>query len=272
MNLSKKPKMPKIWGILNLTPDSFYDGGRYIGLDKALARGIQLAEEGADVIDVGGESTRPGAEKIDENEELRRIIPVIANLSEMLTIPISVDTYKARVAEKAFLAGATILNDISGLTFDPEMKNVIAKWDFPFVIMHIQGIPKNMQIEPHYTDVTIELKEYFLARLNQLESANVNINNAILDPGIGFGKLLEHNMGIFKSLDKFIELGHPIMIGASRKSFLPRLINLPLEVEERLSPSLAVAAHCYFRGVEYLRVHDVKDTKIFLQTLSELLY
>jgi len=251
-------KKTYIMGILNVTPDSFFDGGKYINLRKAVDRGLQLVEEGADIIDIGGESTRPGAEPISVDEELKRVIPVIENLSKKINIPISIDTYKAKVAEEAIKAGATIINDISGLRFDPQMPYIAAKYDTPVVIMHIKGTPKNMQINPLYDALIPEIMEYLRNSIVIAKNAGVKENRIIIDPGIGFGKKLEHNLLIIKKLKEFTSLGKPILIGVSRKSFIGKILD-DAPAEHRLEGTMAAVAVSVINGANIVRVHDVKE-------------
>ncbi len=255
----------QIMGILNVTPDSFFDGGNYSDKNKAIERGIQLAEEGADVIDIGGESTRPGSERISAEKELENILPVIEELAPLIDVPISVDTYKPKVAEEAINSGAEMINDVFGLRTD-EMAETIAKLDVPIAIMHMQGTPKNMQDNPEYDDVVSDICSYFHERIKYALDSGVKRENIILDPGIGFGKKLEHNLEILNRLDEFTSLGCPLLLGASRKSFLGQI--LEKEAEERLYGSLAVAAKAVKKGVSILRVHDVKETLDVVKTIE----
>jgi dihydropteroate synthase len=252
-------KKTYIMGILNVTPDSFFDGGKYINFKKAVERGLQIAEEGADLIDIGGESTRPGAEPVSVDEELKRVIPVIESLSKKINIPISIDTYKAKVAEEAINAGATIINDISGLRFDPQMPYIAAKYDTPVVIMHIKGTPKNMHINPVYDALIPEITEYLRNSIVIAKNAGVKENNIIIDPGIGFGKKPEHNLLIIKNLKEFANLGKPILIGVSRKSFIGKILD-DAPAEQRLEGTMAAVAVSVINGANIVRVHDVKET------------
>jgi len=252
-------KKTYIMGILNVTPDSFFDGGKYINFKKAVERGLQIAEEGADLIDIGGESTRPGAEPVSVDEELKRVIPVIESLSKKINIPISIDTYKAKVAEEAINAGATIINDISGLRFDPQMPYIAAKYDTPVVIMHIKGTPKNMHVNPVYDALIPEITEYLRNSIVIAKNAGVKENNIIIDPGIGFGKKPEHNLLIIKNLKEFANLGKPILIGVSRKSFIGKILN-DAPAEQRLEGTMAAVAVSVINGANIVRVHDVKET------------
>ncbi len=243
-------------GILNVTPDSFFDGGRYFNLQKAVDHAFRLIDEGADILDIGGESTRPGAEPVSIDEELRRVIPVIEALTKRISIPISIDTYKARVAEEAIQAGATIVNDISGLRFDPEMPSVVSKYRVPVVIMHIKGTPKDMQKNPHYEALIPEIIEYLRKSIVIAKQAGVDENMIIIDPGIGFGKLPEHNLQIIKNLREFSNLGKPILIGVSRKSFIGKILN-DAPPDERLEGTAAAVAASVLNGANIVRVHDV---------------
>ena len=242
-----------------MTPDSFSDGGRFLKIEDAVRCGIKMAEEGADIIDVGGESTRPGSDPLEIEEELSRVIPVIKALSKEIDIPISIDTYKSEVAQKALEAGAEMINDISALRFDPKMKEVVAEYQVPVVLMHIKGTPKNMQENPYYDDVIKEIIEYLKESIKMATDAGVQEGNIIIDPGIGFGKRLEDNLSILKNLKKFSILNCPILVGPSRKSFIGKILDLP--AEERLEGSLAALAIAIMNGANIVRVHDVKESK-----------
>ncbi|HOK56837.1 MAG TPA: dihydropteroate synthase [bacterium] len=250
---------PLIMGILNVTPDSFYDGGKFFNLDKAVERGIEIEKEGADIIDIGGQSTRPGSKQVDEKEEIERVIPVIKVLSKELKIPISCDTFRSKVAEKAIENGAKIINDISAFSMDKNLLDVIKNSDCGYVLMHMKGTPENMQINPYYEDVMGEISEFFEEKLKILEENKVNIERVVIDPGIGFGKRVCDNIEILKNLDKFKKFNRPILIGTSRKSFIGKILNL--EVEERLSPTIATNVYAYLKGAGIFRVHDVKEVK-----------
>jgi dihydropteroate synthase len=248
-----------LMGILNVTPDSFSDGGKFFKVEDAVRRGIKMAEEGADIIDVGGESTRPGSDPITIEEELPRVIPVIEALSKEIGIIVSIDTYKSEVAKKALEAGAEMINDISALRFDPKMKEIVAEYKVPVVLMHIKGTPKNMQENPYYDDVIKEIIEYLKESIKIARGAGIKEENIIIDPGIGFGKRLEDNLNILKNLKKFSILNCPVLIGPSRKSFIGKILDLP--VEERLEGSLAALAVAIMNGANIVRVHDVKESK-----------
>jgi len=252
-------KRTLIMGVLNVTPDSFYDGGRYGNLRKAVERALEMVEEGADIIDIGGESSRPGANRVEEKEELERVIPVIKKLSSRIRVPVSIDTYKSGVAKKAIDAGASIVNDISALRMDEKMAKVIESSGVPVCLMHMQGTPRNMQRNPRYKDVVSEIFAFLRERIDFCEQAGIDIEKTIVDPGIGFGKTVLHNLEILKKLDQFKSLGRPIMIGVSRKSLIGKV--LQLKPEERLEGSLASAIWCMTKGASILRVHDVRETK-----------
>ncbi|MFQ6032835.1 MAG: dihydropteroate synthase [Candidatus Zixiibacteriota bacterium] len=248
-----------LMGILNVTPDSFSDGGKFLRTEDAVRRGIKMAEEGADIIDVGGESTRPGSDPVTIEEELSRVIPVIEALSQKIDIPISIDTYKSEVAKKALDAGAEMINDISALRFDPQMKKIADEYQVPIVLMHIKGTPKNMQENPYYDDVITEITEYLKQSIEIAQKAGIGREKIIIDPGIGFGKRLEDNLNILKNLKKFSILDCPILVGPSKKSFIGKILDLP--VEERLEGSLAALAVSIMNGANIIRVHDVKESK-----------
>lgn len=249
-------KKTYIMGIVNVTPDSFFDGGRYFSYQKAVDHALRLVDEGADILDIGGESTRPGAEPVSIDEELRRVIPVIEAVSKRVSIPISIDTYKARVAEEAIKAGATIINDISGLRFDPEMPYIASKYKVPVVVMHIKGTPKDMQKNPYYEALIPEIIEYLRNSIIIAKQAGVDENMIIIDPGIGFGKLPEHNLMIIKNLKEFSNLGKPLLIGVSRKSFIGKVLNEP-SPDNRLEGTASAVAISVINGANIVRVHDV---------------
>lgn len=247
----------RLMGILNVTPDSFFDGGRFAERNAAVERGFQMEEEGADIIDIGGESTRPGAVPVSEAEELARIVPVIEALAGEIKIPISVDTYKAPVAEAAIQAGATIINDISGLQFDPHLLEVVAHYGVPIIIMHIKGQPHDMQLNPVYENLMDELYDFFENCIQKAHSAGIDRSRVIIDPGIGFGKRLWDNYEILQRLPELKGLGCPILVGPSRKSFIGKILNLP--VEERLEGTAAAVTVAVANGCQLIRVHDVKE-------------
>ena len=245
-----------IMGILNVTPDSFSDGGLYADPARALDHAREMVSQGADIIDIGGESTRPGADPLAEEEELLRIIPVIERLSSELVLPISVDTYKSSVAKKALEAGASIVNDISGLRFSPDMARVIADYGAAVVIMHIKGTPRDMQVNPVYHDVIGEIMGHLEESAGIARKAGIDRNRIMIDPGIGFGKTLEHNLAILERLDEFRALGFPIVLGTSRKRFIGTVLDIA-EPKDRIEGSAATAALGIQRGAHIVRVHDV---------------
>ena len=249
------PPPVKIMGILNVTPDSFSDGGYWIQDDALDGRIDQLLEEGADIIDVGGESTRPYAAPVSVEEELKRVVPAIRKIRERSSIDISIDTTKAVVATEALAAGATMVNDISALRNDPQMIDVVKNYTGPVIIMHMQGTPEDMQDRPKYGKVVGEINAFFSERLSWLEQRGVSRNRIILDPGIGFGKTLEHNLSILRNLKEFSGHQCPVLIGHSRKAFLGQLLALP--VTDRDCSTAIVSALCLQQGVGFLRVHNV---------------
>lgn len=261
--------IPYFVGILNVTPDSFSDGGKYLNLKSALNRAKELLEEGAEIIDVGGESTRPFSDPVPEEEELKRVIPVIKTIKkEFPDSIISVDTYKSKVAEEALKAGANIVNDISALRFDSNMVEVIKDFNCPIIIMHMQGNPKTMQINPTYKDVVKEVKEFLQKRIEFLVEKGIPFENIIIDPGIGFGKTFKHNLQILKNLESFQELNRPILIGHSRKSFIGEIINKP--PFQRDGGTIGISLFAYLKGVHFLRVHKVDLNKDALLTFKFL--
>ncbi len=261
--------IPYFVGILNVTPDSFSDGGKYLNLKSALNRAKELLEEGAEIIDVGGESTRPFSDPVPEEEELKRVIPVIKTIKkEFPDSIISIDTYKSKVAEEALKAGANIVNDISALRFDSKMVEVIKDFNCPIIIMHMQGNPKTMQINPTYKDVVKEVKEFLQKRIEFLVEKGIPFENIIIDPGIGFGKTFKHNLQILKNLESFQELNRPILIGHSRKSFIGEIINKP--PFQRDGGTIGISLFAYLKGVHFLRVHKVDLNKDALLTFKFL--
>jgi len=245
-----------IMGILNITPDSFSDGGRYFSGAAALAGARELVAAGADILDVGGESTRPGSVPVSVEEEMERILPVLTTLRRNLDIPLSVDTYKAAVAEAALAAGADIINDISGLTFDAGMAALVARSGAGLVLMHIQGTPRDMQLNPWYEDVIAEVSRFLKHQLAMAEAAGVGRDQIVLDPGIGFGKRLEDNLILLRDLGCFESLGLPLLVGPSRKSFIGRILDLP--VSERVEGTAAAVTAAILNGARLVRVHDVR--------------
>lgn len=253
----------KIMGILNVTPDSFSDGGRHHAQESAIAHAEALISAGADIIDVGGESTRPYAEPVSLADELARTIPVIEAIRERFTTPISIDTTKAEVARQALAAGADIINDISAMEKDPEMVGLAALTGVPVVIMHMQGSPADMQNRPQYENVVDDILLFFKKRIATLRESGIAADRIIIDPGIGFGKTIEHNLSIIKHLDSFKSLGHKVLLGHSRKNFLGLLTGL--EAEKRDLPTSVVSALAVQHQVDIVRVHDVASTRQALQ-------
>jgi dihydropteroate synthase len=247
-----------VMGILNITPDSFSDGGMHFDAQTAIDSGLQMVDDGADIIDIGGESTRPGSEPVLLEEELRRTIPVISALSRKVSVPISIDTYKAEVARKALDAGASIVNDISGLRFDPDMPKVIAEWKIPIVMMHIKGRPRDMQQNPVYQALVPEVMDYFRISIRLAKKFGVPDNMMILDPGIGFGKTFSHNLQILNNLEQFTLLEKPLLVGPSRKAFLGKILNDAPALERREGTAAAIVV-AIMKGADIVRVHDVKE-------------
>ncbi|MCF6158237.1 MAG: dihydropteroate synthase [wastewater metagenome] len=247
-----------VMGILNVTPDSFYDGKRYSLMENAICHAVKMVKDGADIIDIGGESTRPGASPVSETEEIKRVIPVIKALSKQIQKPISVDTYKAAVAEKAIRAGASMINDIGGLVMDQRMATVAAKMNVPVVIMHKKGTPRTMQRYPVRKNVLQEILLYLRKSISIALDAGIDKNKIILDPGIGFGKTVQHNLEILKRLREFKGMGFPLLIGTSRKKFISSILNV--SAQENLHGTLATVAVAVMNGVHIVRVHDVSET------------
>jgi dihydropteroate synthase len=252
------PRAALVWGVVNVTPDSFSDGGKFFDKQAAFARAVEMAEQGAEVIDVGGESTRPNAQPVEEAEELRRVIPVVAALAGKLKVPISVDTMKPAVAEAALDAGASIVNDVAANRADATMWRVVAKTGAGYVAMHMQGTPQTMQSKPTYRDVVGEVREFFVDRLERLREAGVAVEQVALDVGIGFGKTVEHNLQLLAGTESFTKLSRPMLLGISRKSFLAKARG---DMEsERLSGALACTVLARAAGAQMFRTHDVAET------------
>jgi dihydropteroate synthase len=249
-----------VLGVVNVTPDSFSDGGRFSAADAAVAHGLELVRQGADLLDVGGESSRPGAAPVPLDEELARVVPVVRGLAAQTGVPLSVDTTKAEVARQALEAGAHVVNDITALRGDPGMADVVRRFQAGLILMHMQGTPPTMQHDPRYADVTAEVAAFFEARLQAAADLGIARSQVVLDPGIGFGKTTEHNLELLARLGRLGALGRPVCLGVSRKGFLGRLLGRP--VHERLAGSLAVACHALARhSAHILRVHDVAATR-----------
>ncbi len=248
-------------GVLNVTPDSFSDGGMYLNLEKALLHVEKMISEGADIIDIGGESSRPGAEPVSEKEELRRVLPIIkAVRNKFPQILISVDTYKSSVAKASIEAGADIINDISAMRFDDNMVKVVKKYNTPVVLMHMKGTPRNMQKNPQYKDVVAELMDFFSERINFALKNGIKKENIIIDPGIGFGKNLEHNLSILKNIDKFLKFNVPVLLGASRKSYIGMITN-ENNPQKRIYGTIATNLFAFSKGIKFFRIHDIYEHK-----------
>ncbi|MBI2441704.1 MAG: dihydropteroate synthase [Lentisphaerae bacterium] len=260
---------PLIMGILNVTPDSFSDGGRYFRRDEAVARGLQMVQEGADIIDVGGESTRPGAEEVAVADELERVIPVIEALSRREDIVLSIDTMKSAVAERALQGGAHIINDVSALSADERMAAVAREFGAGVILMHKRGQPRTMQVDPVYADVVAEVRDYLGQRLDYAREQGLAARTLAIDPGIGFGKTCAHNVALLANLSALRAYGRPIVVGLSRKAFIGQLTGCA--VAERLAGTLGALAFCLGEGAQVLRVHDVKAARDVGQVVSALL-
>ena len=255
--LSKK-KQSLIMGILNITPDSFSDGGDFFEKNIAIDRALEMVEQGAEIIDIGGESTRPFSDPVSLKEEISRVIPVIEGICKESDVCISIDTTKSKVASEALEAGASLINDISAMEIDSLMVDVALKFNCPIVLMHMKGIPKNMQDNPQYQSLISDIKEYLLARIDFVVSKGIDRNKIIIDPGIGFGKTVENNFEIINNLDQFVKMNFPVLLGASRKSFIGASLNLP--EKDRLEGSIAANIIGLQKGAKIFRVHDVVET------------
>ena len=245
-----------VMGILNVTPDSFSDGGRYLDPSAAVDRALAMVEEGADLIDVGGESTRPGAAAVPSDEEMRRILPVIEVLAPRLSVPISVDTRKALVARRALEAGASLVNDVTALTGDAEMAEVVAAADVPVILMHMQGTPETMQQQPKYRDVVFEVTAWLLEAAAGARAHGIAVEQILIDPGLGFGKRPEHNLSLLRHLDRLVATGYPVVVGPSRKSFIGELLGTG--PEQRVMGTASAVALAAAAGAAMVRVHDVR--------------
>ena len=254
-------KGPLLMGVVNVTPDSFSDGGEYLDKNKAIDHALQLVEEGADILDIGGESTRPGAKPISIMEEQARVLPVLENLKKQgVETPISIDTRHAHTMQKSIDLGVDIVNDISALMHDSESLDVVAKAQIPVILMHMKGTPQTMQEKPDYEDVMEEILSFLSARITVCLEAGMDRKNIVCDPGIGFGKTLKNNLNILKNIDKFHDLGCPVLLGASRKSFIEKICS-DTPAQDRLAGSLAAVLAGLEKKVQIFRVHDVKETR-----------
>jgi dihydropteroate synthase len=246
-----------LMGVLNVTPDSFSDGGKFFNPGKAIEHGLEMAAEGAAIIDVGGESTRPGSESVLAAQQIKRVVPVIEALCEKTKVPVSIDTYKFEVAEAALQAGAGMINDITAMS-DERMGELAAKWQEPIVLMHMQGTPATMQIEPKYDDVVGEVLQFLLGRAKRAEKIGISKDMIFIDPGIGFGKTTEHNLELLRNIDKFVATGYHILVGTSRKRFIGEITGREVPAE-RIFGTAATVAFCAAAGVSIVRVHDVAE-------------
>jgi dihydropteroate synthase len=265
-----------VMGIVNITPDSFSDGGRFFGTRAAVDHGLALAAAGADIIDVGGESTRPFSDPVSAEEEVRRVVPVIEQLAAKLSIPISIDTTKSEVARQALAAGAAIINDVSALRLDPAMGPLAASQGVPVILMHMLGSPKTMQVKPEYRDVVAEVRAFLAEAIARAEAQGIDRTRIVVDPGIGFGKTFAHNLLLLQQLAAFQELNVPLLVGASRKAFIRHLLkpadakDIPADLPEVETGSLAAASVAVMNGVHILRVHDVAGTRAALTVIDAI--
>ena len=257
-----------IMGIINVTPDSFSDGGKYANVEAAVMRAKQMVADGADIIDIGGESSRPGAEPITANEECRRVIPVVQALAEQSQIPISVDTYKAKVAREALSAGACVINDITALHGDPNMCQIVADAQAGVILMHMQGVPATMQKTPTYQNVVAEVHAWLTEVASQAVDRGIDSSRIMIDPGIGFGKTFDHNLEILRHLMQFRGIGYPMLVGVSRKKFIGRILDLP--VHQREEGTAATVAWSIINGANMVRVHDVAKMKQVAQVIDTI--
>ena len=249
---------PMVMGILNVTPDSFSDGGQFTECEAAIAAALQMESDGADIIDIGGESTRPGSQPVSRDDEVARVIPVIEGLSGKLSVPISIDTSKAAVAEAAIAAGAEIINDVTGLTGDAEMVDLVIRAGVGVCVMHMKGTPQTMQIDPSYDDVVEEIADYLVRRFDACVQSGIRPDRICLDPGIGFGKTHQHNLTLLRATDRFVRIGLPILVGHSRKGFIGKLLGD--KSADRTAGTLGVSLAVAAAGAHVIRVHDVKET------------
>jgi dihydropteroate synthase len=257
-----------VMGVLNVTPDSFSDGGQFFNTDKAIEQGLQMATDGAVIVDVGGESTRPGSASVSDDDQIERVVPVIKALRKKINVPISIDTYKLEVAKAALEAGAAMINDITALS-DERMAELAAEHDVPVVLMHMQGTPATMQIEPKYEDVVSEVLQFLLERAKRAEGFGIAKNMIFIDPGIGFGKTLEHNLLLLRDMNKFVVAGYRVLVGTSRKSFIGKLIGRE-KPSERIFGTAATVALCVAAGISIVRVHDVAEMVDVVKVANKL--
>jgi len=261
---------PVVMGVLNVTPDSFSDGGRYVDPQAAVAHGLEMAAQGAAIIDVGPESSRPGSTRVDADEQIRRAAPVIEQLARQMDVPISIDTYHPTVAAAALDAGAAMINDITALS-DLQMARLAAERGAAVVLMHMQGTPETMQREPHYDDVVREVRDFLLARAGRARQAGIPGERIFIDPGIGFGKTTEHNLTLLKRIDRFVECAYRVLVGTSRKRFIGEITGRS-DPTDRLAGTLATVAHCAAAGVAIVRAHDVGPVADVLRMMRVILF
>jgi len=265
-----------VMGIVNVTPDSFSDGGRFLGREAAIEHGCHLLDEGADILDIGGESTRPFSDPVPEEEELRRVLPVIEALARRSTVPISIDTTKAQVARRALEAGASMINDVSALRVDPDMAPMAADRDVPVILMHMLGTPKTMQKNPHYDDVVAEVCTFLRQAVERAMQAGIDARHIIVDPGIGFGKTFDHNLHLLQSLPALHDLDCPLLVGSSRKAFIRHLLkpagekDIPADLPLVSTGTQATVAACALQGVHIVRVHEVAATRATLKIIDAI--
>jgi dihydropteroate synthase len=262
------PRPALLMGVVNVTPDSFSDGGRFASTEAAVSHALKLIEQGADILDIGGESTRPRATPVSADEEMKRVLPVIENLAGQISVPISIDTMKPAVARAALAAGASIVNDIAANRDDSEMWQIVSETGAGYILMHMQGNPQTMQMQPVYKDVVSDVNEFFEERLNKISECGVHAAQLVLDVGIGFGKTLEHNLQLLQGLRSFAQWQRPLLLGVSRKSFMGQLLGT--KVTERLPASIACACWAVQQGVQMIRTHDVAETKLALRMTEAL--
>lgn len=263
------PAPAMLMGIVNVTPDSFSDGGQFFSTEAAVQHGLDLLAEGADILDIGGESTRPGAAPVSAEEEMRRVLPVLEKLVPQCSVPISIDTRKPAVAEAALKAGASIVNDIGAGSQEAQMWQFVARFKAGYIAMHMQGSPQTMQVHPTYTDVVAEVGEFFTQRLKLMSESGVKLDQIVLDVGIGFGKTLEHNLRLIAALARFKTYGRPLLLGVSRKSFIGQVSEAP-DLASRLPGSLACACWAVLAGVNLIRTHDVAATRRTVRMLEAI--
>lgn len=268
IELKELGKRPLVMGILNVTPDSFSDGGEFLDPEKAVEHAIEMAESGADIIDIGGVSSRPGSKKVSIQEEIERVLPVVREVCSKIDRPVSIDTVNAEVAELAIAAGVNIINDISALRFDEKMGRIAAKYGCYLILMHMRGTPQNMQENTHYDDIIKEIRYFLNDASKKAKDLGVAGDKIIIDPGIGFGKSTEGNLTILRNLHRFQDLGYPVLIGTSRKAFIGKILDL--DAGERLEGSIGAACYAVLNGADIVRVHDVSETARAIKIIEKI--